>query len=87
MTSTTTRSCPPAGHRINVFTDGGSVCHVLFGWVAGHGSGTEALAIFALYAGYQVSQAGAGDEPLYRVGGELIEFALGMLFALLMKGE
>lgn len=85
MTSIATRSS--AAHYRNVLTDGGSICHVLTGWAAGHGTATEALAVFALYSGYQVSQAGAGDEPLYRVGGELIEFAIGMLLALLMKGD
>jgi hypothetical protein len=34
--------------------------------------------LFAAFTGYQISQAGSG-EPWSRIGGEFIEFALGML--------
>lgn len=76
----------PQPHYRNVFTDQGSLCHVLVGWLAGSVTGAEALPVFALFLGYQVSQAGAGDEPLYRVGGEVMEFALGMLLAHMLHG-
>jgi len=66
--------------RADLFTDAGSLGHLALGWVAGRLSGPDALAIFALFSGYQVSQSASG-ESWPRIGGELLEFGLGMLIA------
>lgn len=84
---TDTRSLPWVPHQPHVLTDSGSLGHLLIGWLAGQVPASQALVVFTFFTAYQVSQAGAGDEPLYRVGGELMEFALGMLIAQLMKGK
>lgn len=74
--------CEPTASPANVelFTDAGSLAHVGLGALAASQYFTpkDALALFAGFAGYQVSQAQAG-EPWPRIAGELIEFGLGML--------
>lgn len=72
---------PPA-HPANlaVFTDGGSLCHLVWGFIAGRLEPVEALALAMAFTGYQVAQGAAG-EPWERVGGELVEFAVGALAA------
>jgi hypothetical protein len=69
-----------------VFTDAGSVGHVLIGGFAAGLPAAEALAVFSLFAGYQISQVDSG-ESWSRVGGELLEFGLGMLIANLAPRE
>ena len=64
----------------DTFTDSGSLCHVLVGFVAGQLRPHDAIATSALFAGYQLSQRHSG-ESWPRIGGELIEFALGMLLS------
>lgn len=71
---------PPDFH---VFTDIGSLGHVALGWFAGGLSGTDALAIFSIFTGYQLSQSVSG-ETWSRIGGELLEFGLGMVIARFM---
>ena len=67
--------------NLRVFTDGGSACHVAWGAFAGIlDDPVETIAVLTLFTGYQLSQAQAG-EPLSRVGGELVEFGLGLLAA------
>ena len=63
-----------------VFSDGGSVCHLISGFMAGRLEAHETLAVALAYAGYQIAQGGNG-EPWPRVGGELVEFALGLAAA------
>jgi hypothetical protein len=48
------------------------------GWVAGQLPASQALTLAVIFTGYQVSQTPSG-ETWGRVGGELLEFGLGML--------
>lgn len=66
-----------------VFTDAGSLGHLALGWFAGTLSGPDALALFAIFTGYQLSQSHTG-ESWPRIGGELLEFGLGMLVSRFM---
>lgn len=75
MTPTTYH--PPNFH---VFTDAGSIGHLALGWFAGTLSSSDALAVFSIFTGYQLSQSASG-ESWPRIGGELLEFGLGMLVA------
>lgn len=68
---------PPSFH---VFTDVGSIGHLALGWFAGTLDGADALAVFSIFTGYQLSQSVSG-ESWSRIGGELLEFGLGMLVA------
>lgn len=74
--------CGVAPAAIEAFTDSGSGWHLLLGYFAGSEFLTPKDAtILALgFTGYQLSQAQWGV-PWSRTGGELIEFALGMLLA------
>jgi hypothetical protein len=66
--------------NFQAFTDVGSIGHLALGWFAGSLSGPDALAIFAVFTGYQLSQSSTG-ESWPRIGGELLEFGLGMAIA------
>ena len=72
--------------RFEAWTDAGSLGHLLLGWFAGSLAPAQALGIFAVFSGYQISQTESG-ESWARVGGELLEFGLGMLAAQIMKGK
>jgi hypothetical protein len=63
---------------IDMMTDIGSIGHVALGWIASGLKPSEAIAILALFSGYQISQSQSG-ESWPRIGGELLEFGLGML--------
>ena len=67
-----------------ICTDAGSIGHLLLGWIAGGLSPEYALSIFALFAGYQVSQHPSGEQ-WDRIGGELFEFGLGLIVRELSK--
>ena len=77
----------PYPSSVTMFEGIGSPLHIAFGWLAGSGLVTpqEAIVMLAAFAGYQMSQAQAG-EPWTRTGGEFLEFALGMLIAIWMHG-
>jgi hypothetical protein len=63
---------------VEVFTDYGSFAHVALGVAAAFAPGTYQLAASFAFLGYQVSQVGTGASwP--RTGGELLEFALGLV--------
>lgn len=68
---------PPCLH---MFTDMGSLGHLVLGYFAGQLNGGDALAIFSVFTGYQLSQSASG-ESWPRIGGELLEFGLGMAVA------
>lgn len=76
--------CPAA---VDMFSDAGSVWHLGLGMLAGSDLVTpsEKVMLFAAFTGYQVSQAESG-ETWCRIGGEFIEFALGMLLGTQAKG-
>jgi hypothetical protein len=67
---------------LDMFEDTGSLMHLLAGVLAGSTlvSPKDAVLGLAAFAGYQLSQAQDG-EPFSRIGGELVEFALGMYLA------
>lgn len=69
---------------VQVFTDSGSFAHVLLGMLAGSNllSPKDAVLLATGFAGYQLSQA--QGVAWSRTGGELIEFAIGMLLARLL---
>lgn len=69
--------------NIELLTDPGSIAHLAIGFLAGTRflTAKDAVLLLAAFAGYQISQAACGGEPWSRIGGELIEFALGMLLA------
>lgn len=71
--------CPAAAE---VFTDGGSFWHLALGVLAGSEILTprDSVMMATAFAGYQLTQA-QGGVPWSRTGGELIEFAAGMLLA------
>ena len=76
---------PPAGpvyHPpvFDLWSDAGSLAHLGIGFLAGRMSAPSALAIFAIFMGYQIGQTHSG-ESWPRVGGELVEFGLGMLLS------
>lgn len=68
------------GHTANldIFTDVGSILHVGLGWCAAKLPATDAVMIATMFTGYQLSQHDSG-ESWARIGGELLEFGLGML--------
>jgi len=67
---------------LDMFEGGGSLLHIMAGLAAGSELLTpkEAVIALAAFTGYQLSQAQSG-EPFSRIGGELVEFALGMFLA------
>ena len=67
---------------VAVFTDAGSLAHLLLGVLAGSELFTpkDSVILATAFAGYQLSQA-QGGVAWSRTGGELIEFAIGMLLA------
>jgi hypothetical protein len=67
---------------VDMLGDSGSIMHLLLGALAGSDwfTGKDSIMLLAAFAGYQLSQAHSG-EPFSRIGGELMEFALGMLLA------
>lgn len=74
------------GHtaHLAMFTDIGSVLHIGLGWCAGELPATDAVMIATMFAGYQISQHDSG-ESWARIGGELLEFGLGMLISRLLS--
>jgi hypothetical protein len=70
---------------LDMFEGSGSLMHIAAGLVAGSTLLTPQDAVISLawFAGYQLSQAQSG-EPFSRIGGELVEFALGMFLARLL---
>lgn len=74
--------CGAAPAAVEAFTDLGSVAHLALGYIAGSDwlTGKDTVMFATAFAGYQLSQAQWGV-PWSRTGGELIEFALGMLLA------
>lgn len=64
---------------VSVFTDGGSLAHLILGAIAGSEFLTPRDSVIAAtaFTGYQLSQA--NHVPWSRTGGELVEFAIGML--------
>ena len=71
--------------NVELFSDGGSVCHMALGFLAGTDlfKPKDAVILLGAFAGYQISQANGG-EPWGRIGGELLEFVIGMLLARLL---
>ena len=69
-------ACHPA--CLDMFTDAGSLLHFLLGYLVGNLPGQQVVTIAVMYTGYQLSQHATG-ESFPRIGGELFEFALGML--------
>lgn len=76
----------PLGQKSSValFTDGGSLGHLLAGLLAGMMPEPYSLGIFALFAGYQLSQVPTGV-PWVRTGGEFVEFGLGAAASALLR--
>lgn len=78
------------GHpaEVQIFTDTGSLLHFGLGWIAGSPavSAKEAVMLLAAFIGYQLSQVETGEQ-WSRTGGEVLEFALGMLAGGLMNGK
>lgn len=70
-------NAPAHPANVDLFCDFGSVMHVAVGAAAGALDPQYALLIFAIFLGYQLSQASAG-QSWSRTGGEVMEFALGM---------
>ena len=70
---------------IQIFTDGGSLCHFALGMLAGSELFTakDSLMLFGGFTAYQLSQA-QGGVAWARTGGELVEFVLGMLLMRLL---
>lgn len=81
-------SVKTGGHpaAVTVFSDSGSLVHLLFGFLCGSDwiSPKGSVMLLSGFIGYQVSQAESG-EPWSRTGGEFLEFALGMLGAMSMR--
>ena len=80
----------PIGHKahranVAICTDGGSLAHLLAGFISGLLPHPFSLGAFALFTGYQVSQHQSGAS-WSRTGGEFIEFGLGaMASSVLMR--
>lgn len=74
----------PIPARMVLFTDQGSIGHVLFGALAGVSSEPWNLAITALFGGYEVSKLQSGESPA-RTGGKFVEFGLGLIGAGLIR--
>jgi hypothetical protein len=73
----------PYVSTIDVFTDRGSLVHVLAGFLAAYVGNGWAVGISAAFGGYELGKLNAG-EPVTRVAGTLIEFGLGALLAALL---
>jgi hypothetical protein len=63
--------------QVDVFSDWGSLAHILYGLAAAALPAPWQLAAVVCFLGYQVSQAATG-ESWQRTGGELLELALGI---------
>lgn len=69
---------------VDVFAGPGRFWHVAIGFLAGLLGSPLDMAVFAGFAGYQVSQAQTG-EPWQATGGEFFEFGLGVVLAKVME--
>jgi hypothetical protein len=70
--------CRPIPARFILFTDAGSVGHVLSGVLAGIVPPPWNLGVLCLFGGYELSKLNAGESAA-RTGGKFIEFGLGLL--------
>ena len=70
--------------NVIVFTDRGSVWHVILGAVSGLSPAPWNLAVAAMFTGYEVSKLGAG-ESAERTGGKFVEFGIGLVIAGLLR--
>ena len=78
--------CRPIPARMEMFSDHGSLGHVLFGALAGASPEPWNLAIAAVFAGYETSKL--RTETPERTGGKFLEFGLGLItWAVSMFGE
>jgi hypothetical protein len=69
--------CRPVPARLLVFTDAGSIGHVLSGAVVGIIPPPWNLAVLSVFGGYELSK----HESIERTGGKFIEFGLGLAAA------
>ena len=74
----------PHPATLTLFTDQGSVWHVIFGAVAGAMPPPFNIGAAALFTGYELSKLGSG-ETAQRTGGKFVEFGLGLLIAGLLR--
>jgi hypothetical protein len=69
---------------LDIFSDFGSVLHLLYGGMAASVPCDWGFLMFALMAGYEATKA-AGGESWQRIGGVWVEFAIGMGAVLAVK--
>jgi hypothetical protein len=74
----------PHPASVVLFTDQGSLWHVLVGALAGAMPSPWNLGAAALFTGYEVSKLGSG-ETAERTGGKFVEFGLGLILAGLFR--
>lgn len=70
---------------VDVFAGPGSPWHVAVGFLASLLGSPLDVAVFAFFAGYQVSQAATG-ESWQSTGGEFVEFGIGVVLGRLLMG-
>jgi hypothetical protein len=70
---------------VQIFTDSGSLAHFVLGMFAGSEllNAKDSVIALGAFSAYQMSQAECG-EPWGRIGGELLEFVLGMFLVRLL---
>lgn len=74
------------GHKacLSIFVGQGAIFHFGLGWLAATLDPTVTTAVSMAFVGYQISQAQTG-ETWSSTGGELLEFALGLLMGYVFK--
>lgn len=73
-------NAPEHPAAFSLFCDAGSVAHVALGFFAGTLEPRPALALFAAFVAYQISQAQTG-ETWARTAGEVLEFSVGIMLS------
>lgn len=69
---------------VNVFTDAGTLIHILLGAAAGYAGDGWSVALTAGFGGYELAKLNSG-EPVTRVAGTWIEYGLGALIGALLR--
>jgi len=70
--------------KVSVFTDAGSLWHVLFGVLAGLSGPSGAMIGVSGFLAYEVSETDEA-ESWERTGGKLLEFTIGLVLARLIQ--
>ena len=69
---------------IDIFSDRGTLFHILEGGLAGYLGDGWAVALTAAFGGYELAKLSVG-EPVTRIAGTWVEYALGALTGAILK--